>query len=63
MTMGLACDGDGYDLRLTPCPKCGSRGCSHKWEPEKCDGKVRRGLNRSYHYDSQGYCDNPGRGY
>jgi hypothetical protein len=27
MTMGLACDREGYDLRLPKCPKCGSRGC------------------------------------
>lgn len=27
MTMGLPCDRDGYDLRMIPCPKCGSRGC------------------------------------
>jgi len=27
MTMGLPCDREGYDLRMTPCPKCGSRGC------------------------------------
>lgn len=27
MTMGLPCDREGYDLRMIPCPKCGSRGC------------------------------------
>jgi hypothetical protein len=27
MTFGLACDRDGYDLRLPQCPQCGSRGC------------------------------------
>lgn len=28
MTMGLACDRDGYDLRTPRCVGCGSRGCS-----------------------------------
>lgn len=27
MTMGLACDRDGYDLRQSQCKVCGSRGC------------------------------------
>lgn len=27
MTMGLAVDRDGYDLRVSPCPTCWSRGC------------------------------------
>jgi len=38
MTMGLACDSDGYDLKIIPCKKCGSRGCAKKNE---CDGKER----------------------
>jgi hypothetical protein len=29
MTMGLACDRDGYDLRIPPCKGCGSRGCAN----------------------------------
>lgn len=29
------------------------------WEDNLVDAKDRRG----WHYDSQGYCDNPGRGY
>lgn len=36
MTVGLACDPDGYDLRVAPCPRCGSRGCG--WE---CDVPLR----------------------
>jgi hypothetical protein len=31
VTMGLACDRDGYDLRAKQCAQCGSRGCP------KCD--------------------------
>lgn len=27
MTMGLACDRDGYDLRMAQCSQCKSRGC------------------------------------
>lgn len=30
MTMGLACDRDGYDLRLAQCSQCFSRGCLNK---------------------------------
>lgn len=62
MTFGLACDEEGYDLRIMACEKCGSRGCPHKREVEKCDGK-RNPLARARHYDSRGYCDNPSRGY
>lgn len=58
--MGLACDDDGYDLRLAPCRKCGSRGCVKQ---DACDGKRARPKRSDYNYDSQGYCDNPGRGY
>jgi hypothetical protein len=40
MTMGLPCDREGYDLRMTPCPKCGSRGCPelHRYNG-KCSEK------------------------
>jgi len=30
MTMGLACDSDGYDLRISQCSICGSRGCAKR---------------------------------
>lgn len=30
MTLGLACDRDGYDLRIMACGNCGSRGCPKK---------------------------------
>ncbi len=36
MTFGLACDRDGYDLRILPCPECGSRGCNTLGYPEIC---------------------------
>jgi hypothetical protein len=37
MTMGLPVDRDGYELRLTPCRICGSRGCP---EHNKCQPEV-----------------------
>lgn len=30
MTFGLACDRDGYDLRIPQCERCGSRGCQRR---------------------------------
>lgn len=30
MTFGLACDRDGYDLRIAQCSVCLSRGCARK---------------------------------
>ena len=38
MTMGLACDRDGYDLRAKQCSQCGSRGCS---ERDHCEPVAR----------------------
>ena len=40
MTMGLACDREGYDLRK--CPLCGSRGCAklHRYNG-KCSTEPR----------------------
>lgn len=44
MTMGLACDRDGYDLRIPPCGRCGSRGCPNrstcKFDPALRVGRV-----------------------
>lgn len=32
MTMGLAVDRDGYDMRIAPCKGCGSRGCPNRFQ-------------------------------
>lgn len=44
MTMGLACDRDGYDLRIPPCKGCGSRGCSNGFRCEPQVSATRRGV-------------------
>lgn len=41
MTFGLACDRDGYDLRIPKCSNCGSRGCPNR---DRCPPILPRGL-------------------
>lgn len=46
MTMGLACDSDGYDLRIPPCSVCGSRGCAKRDACNKTSDLPRGWLHR-----------------
>lgn len=39
MTFGLACDRDGYDLRIRQCSVCLSRGCADK---DRCRPVLKR---------------------
>lgn len=52
-TMGLACDRDGYDLRIPQCCQCGSRGCPKRdvckttSEPMFAPGWLQRQLDKT----------------